>query len=186
MDEMLNELNSDDKYDKLSNKQMLDVISTSLDSALEANAQSVRESIAEDMKPTLEKVGTIEKTTLQMIANIGVKDARSKHKDFDEHIPEITEVLNTYPGMDYNDAYLLAKSKKAGALPPRGQIDTEKPQSTGAVPPQDADPTAMTTDNMETMANRGKDSRSGRQLHGKAGFMAIAEAAADKVLAAHD
>ncbi len=186
MDEMLNELNSDDKYDKLSNKQMLDVISTSLDSALKANAQSVRESIADDMKPTLEKVGTIEKTTLQMIANMGIKDARSKHPDFDKHIPEITEVLKKYPGMDYNDAYMLAKSQKAGALPPRGQIDTEKPQSTGAAPPQDADPTAMTTDNMEAMANRGKDSRSGRQLHGKAGFMAIAEAAADKVLAAHD
>ncbi|KKK59537.1 hypothetical protein LCGC14_3033410, partial [marine sediment metagenome] len=109
-----------------------------------------------------------------MIANIGVKDARSKHKDFDEHIPEITEVLNTYPGMDYNDAYLLAKSKKAGALPPRGQIDTEKPQSTGAVPPGQPNPTALTTENMEAMANRGREARSGRQMHGKAGFMAIA------------
>ncbi len=186
MDEMLNDLNSDDKYDKLSNKQMLDVISTSLDSALTANVQAVRDSIAEDMKPTFDKVGTLEKATMQIIASIGVKDARSEHKDFDEHLPEIKEVLTTYPGMDYNDAYLLAKSKKAGALPPRGQIDSEKPQSTGAVPPQDADPTAMTNNNMQAMAERGKDSRSGRQLHGKAGFMALAEAAADKVLAAHD
>ena len=186
MDEMLNELSTDDKYDKLSNKQMLDVISASLDTALKANAQVVRESIVEDMKPTLEKVGTLEKTTLQLIAGIGVKEARSKHKDFDEHLPEIKAVLTRYPGMEYDDAYLLAKSQKAGALPPKGQIDTEKPQSTGVTSNINADPTHMTVDNMQAMAQRGKDARSGMQLHGKAGFMAIAEVAADKVLAAHD
>lgn len=186
MDAMLGDLNNDDKYDKLSNKQMLDVISSSVDGALKASAQSVRENIVEDMKPALEKIGTLEKTTLQMIASMGVKDARSKHKDFDEHIPEIKEILGKYPGMDYTDAYLLAKSQKAGDLPPKGQIDTEKPQSTGAVPPGNADPTQMTRDNMQEMAQRGKDSRSGRQLHGKVGFMALADAAAEKILAAHE
>ncbi len=186
MDDMLNDLNDDDKYDKLSNKQMLDVISTSLDSALKANSQAVKESIVEDMKPTLDKVGTIEKTTLQIIAGLGVKDPRSKHKDFDEHLDEIKEVLTTYPGMDYGDAYLLAKSKKAGTTPPRGQIDTEKPQSNVTVPSGDPNPTQMTVENMQAISERGRDQRSGRQLHGKAGFMAIADAAADKILAAHD
>ena len=185
MDDLLDELNDDDKYDKLSNKQMLGVISTSLDSALKANAQLVRDSIAEDMKPTFDKVGTLEKTTLQLIASMGVKDARSKHKDFDKYLPEMTAILKQYPGMEFTDAYLLAKSQKAGAVPPQDQIDTEKPQSTGTVLPGKPNPTAMTTDNMETMANRGREARSS-QTHGRAGFMAMAEAAADKVLSARD
>ncbi len=187
MDDLLGELNDDDKYDKLSNKQMLDVISTSLDNALKANTESVRQSIAEDMKPAMDKVGTLEKATMQIIAGMGVKDARSKHKDFDEHLPEIKEVLNKYPGMDYSDAYLLAKSQKAGAVPPRGQIDTEKPQSTGAVPSGQPDPTPLTGDNMAIIAQRGRDARSGgQQKTGRAGFMELAEASADKILSAKE
>ncbi len=186
MSEMLGDLDDDSRYDKLSNKQMLDVISTSLDSALKSNAHNVRESITDDIQPMVEKLGTLEKTTLQIIAGMGVKDARSKHSDFDEHVAEIKVVLNRYPGMDYNDAYLLAKSQKAGAVPPVDQIASEKPQSAGVIPPQGPSPTALTTDNMDTMAQRGKDSRSGRQMHGRAGFMTIVKAAADKVLSARD
>jgi len=182
IDAMLDDMNNDDKYDKLSNRQLLDVISTSVDSALKSNAQTVRESVIADMQPQLDKVGTLEKTTLQIIAGLGVQKARNKHDDFDAHTEEIRDVLNKYPGMDYEDAYLLAKSQKAGATPPRGQIDTEKPQSTGAVPPGQPNPTAMTADNMEIIAQRGREARSGSQKHGKAGFMEIANAAADKIL----
>lgn len=183
MDEMIREVNDDDRYEKLSNKQLLGVISTSLDSALKANAQSVRDGVMEDMKPQMEKVGVLENTTLKIIAGLGVQAARSEHKDFDEHTKEIKQVLAKYPGMDYNDAYLLAKSQKAGAVRPNDQIESEKPQSTGAVPPGQPNPTAMTTENMEIIASRGRDAQGGQKLHGHVGFMALVEDAADKTLA---
>ncbi len=187
MDEMLGEINSDDKYEKLSNRQLVSIISSSLDSALTSSAKSVREGVIADMQPQVDKVSTLEKTTLQILAGIGVQRARDKHEDFDKHTDEIKEVLNKYPGMEFEDAYLLAKSQKAGATPPRGHIDSEKPTSNSAVPDLRPNPTAMTADNMEIIAQRGRDARSGETLkHGHAGFMELAEAAADKILLARD
>lgn len=185
IEQMVDDLNNDDRYEKLTNKQMLNVISTSLDAALKSNAQSVKEGVLADLKPTLEKVGTIEKSQMQLIANMGVQAASTKYKDFDEHIEGIKSVLKTYPGMDYGDAYLLAKSQKAGDVPPKDQIETEKPQSPGAVSPGQPNPTQLTDQNLDEMANRGREARSGKP-HGRVGFMQIAEAAADKILSARE
>lgn len=185
LNKLLETMNDDDKFDKLSNKQMIDVMSSAFDSALKANTVHVRESVLEGLKPDIEKIGNLEQVTMKIIAGLGVQQARSQHKDFDEHSEEISAVLKVYPGMDYNDAYLLAKSKKAGTVPPANHINTEKPGSSATVPSTTPSPTPMSADNMQIMAGRGKET-SGETKHGVVAFRDFCEDAVEKVLSARD
>lgn len=185
MDKMIGNLGDEDKFDKLSNRQLVDVMSSAFDSALKTNATQVKDSVLEGLKPDLEKVGNLEKVTMKIMAGLGVQQARSQHKDFDEHIEEIKAVLETYPGMSYDDAYYLAKSHKAGSIPPASHIDTEKPGSTVAVPSNEPTPPDLSSNAMEIMAERGKESRA-ETKHGIVQFRELCEAAAEKVLSARD
>lgn len=185
MNKLLEAMTDDDKFDKLSNKQLVEVVSTAFDSALKANTVQVRDSVLEGIKPDMEKIGNLEQVTMKIIAGLGVQQARSQHKDFDEHSEEIKAVLEVYPGMDYTDAYLLAKSKKAGNTPPADHIDTEKPGSNATIPSTAPEPTAMSAENMRIIAERGREA-AGETKHGVVAFRELCDAAVDKVLSARD
>ena len=52
-----------------------------------------------------------------------------KFKDFDAMTPAVQEIIAKYPGIEIEDAYVLAKGKVAGKNPPAKKVETEKPET---------------------------------------------------------
>jgi len=149
---------TEDKYDKLSNRQIIDVIAGAVETAMEANTAKIKNDISQSLKPNADKMVVMERAVMTILGTLGMQETRSKHADFDEHKDEIAKVMGENPALSFEDGYYLAKSRKAGSLPPSGQINTEKPtdsvwpqENAGAVVPNQAA--------LQEMADRGRESR---------------------------
>jgi hypothetical protein len=127
-----------DKYEHLTNKQLVTLISNTMDKALKAQQDAVTENIFKSLEPSQKKLNDIEKITAKMIANMGLNEARSKYGDFDNHRDVIGGILQQYPNMNFEDAYLLAKSKAPGKVPPKSAMETERPNIGLSLPSQAA------------------------------------------------
>ena len=186
LDEIDDESEVDDKYDKLSNKQLVDVVCSAMDTALESHTESLKKDLSGITQPGLEKVNNLERAVMAIAANLGVGAARQKFTDFDEYKKEIEQVIIKYPGIDFDDAYLLAKSKRASNTPPKNQIDTEKPQSF-ATNPSARSQQHINNNDLEIIAARGRESRGGSTNQGGVvGFRNAVNAAIEKVLSARE
>lgn len=119
-----------EKINQLTNVQVLDVVSNAFETAIEGKAQLAMKEFGKQLVKVDERVDKIQNAVMQQVAVAGINAARGKFKDFDDYREDISKVLNQYPGIDIQDAYLLAKSHKAGDIPPKDQIDSEKPDVT--------------------------------------------------------
>ncbi len=177
----LSETGGDDKYENLSKRQLVEVLTGAMETALEANATKIKVDIAKSLSEDNKKVDVIEKTVMAILGKMGVAESRGKHEDFDDHKDAISNIMGEIPGITFERAYLLAKSEKAGELPPKGQIDTEKPDNQtwspqgGALPNQNA---------LQTIADRGRLSRedSTATKNGTVGIRNIIDAGVNKAV----
>lgn len=182
LEEATGDAGDDDKYERLSNKQLVDIVCSAVDTALSSQADVIKSSLVSAAKPDSEKVANLERLTMQIVARLGLSEARKQFPDFDNHKEDITKILSVYPGMDFQDAYLLAKSKAASTVAPRGFVDTEKPGS-GPTPSPSRGDMPMGDDAFAIMAGRGRAARSGdTNKSGLSGFRSIVDAAIDKTL----
>jgi len=146
----------EEKVDNLSNMQMLTAMCNAVETAISNNNNNLRADVIKDMTPALAKVNNLEKIAYGIVAQQGVAAARSKYDDFDQFAPEISKKMGEVPGLDFEDAYLLVKSK----TPTRTQVETEKPSSNAVVPSGRTPagrPPGMS--DMEIVAQRGRESR---------------------------
>lgn len=133
-DTKASDLSNDDKFENLTNKQLLDLIATSVDKALENQKKQITDSINGAYAPAIKRVDDLEQLTMQVVAGLSVNETRAKFPDFDDHKADIKKVMEKYPGMEFKDAYLLAKANTAAKAPPKANTETEKPNSY-ATPP---------------------------------------------------
>lgn len=168
---------SDDKYDKLSNKQMIDVVCTAMESVMGATREQIKDELAEARKGGDEKMGRMERVMMGLVANEGVKAARAKYSDFDQFKEGIDAVISKNPTIDFEEAYFIAKSKAAGKVPPKRELETEKPQDYGSVPSNLAGGAQPGADAMAISAARGRSARSGTEV--KSGIVAFRSAVSD-------
>lgn len=173
---------TDDKYENLSKKQLVDIICSAVDTAIDGQKKSSLSDVEKLMRPNIEKVGQIEKALMTVVAGLGLQETKKKFTDFDEHKEQVIEVMKKYPGIDYEDAYIIAKGKKAGV--PRVVADTERPDDYGTPPSNQNSKSDMTDDAFAVIANRGREARGASKISesGVVGFRGIVEAALDKVL----
>ncbi len=127
-------IDPEDKYENLSKKQIVDVICDVVEDALRKQQEYVKKDISESLQPELKKLSNVEQLAMKLVASMGVNDARSKFNDFDAFREPIGRIIDKYPNMSFEDAYLLAKSKSATKVPPAKMMETEKPVNTTAVP----------------------------------------------------
>ena len=140
---------------------MLNVISSAFDSALESSNQSVKQLIDSIKKDAFSKVENVEKMTMQLYAGMDLNKVKAAHPDFDAHVPDIRAAMEKHPSLSYEDAYLLAKSKKAGSVQPNDHIETEKPTGSISAPgSRRASSDIQSDDPYAVMAARGKSHRS--------------------------
>lgn len=178
----------DDKYENLSKRQLVDVLAGAMDTALEANATKIKGDIAKTMSADNKKVAVIEKTVMAILGKMGVDESRGKHKDFDDHKDAISKIMGEVPGISFERAYLLAKSEAAGELPPKSQIETEKPTDGGWSSQQAQGGTLPNQNALQTIADRGRESREDAAVtkSGTVGIRNIINAGLDKVMAAKE
>ncbi len=170
---------SDDKYEKLTNRQLIDVLTTAVDAALKANAERVKSDISKSLSLDREKLTALEQATMRVVASLGLAETRKQFPDFDSYKQDIVKILEAYPQMSYEDAYLLAKSKKAGAMPPKSQIETEKPAIFATAPSR----LEQSADAFATMSARGRtETQKESSERGIVGFRGIVDAAIDRLM----
>ncbi len=180
----LSENSTDDKYESMSKRQLVDMLAGVMETALEANATQIKGDIANTISKDTEKVDLIEKTVMAILGKMGVQESRSKHSDFDDHKDAISKIMGEVPGISFERAYVLAKGEAAGKLPPKGQIDTEKPDNAGWSP-ESAQGGALPNQNaLQAIADRGRESREDKAVtqSGTVGIRNIIKAGAEKAV----
>ena len=168
--------------DELTPSQMLDIIGEAVDKTSVAQAAQTRKVIEAALAKTAEETKAIKGVVGQIIAKLNVDAARSKFEDFDEVTPKVREILDTYPGLEVEDAYILAKGRLAGQAPPAKKTETERPDSHLTRTNLARDESSAMSKAERAAAKREEDvmkpSASGRN------FRSLVEAAAEKVLTA--
>lgn len=118
-----------DRVEDMSNAEMLDLISTAVETVISANTKQASHAVDEKLKATNETVDKLTQILVQMQASAGVDRARVTYKDFDKVKDDTLAVLNKYKMMEVEDAYLLAKAIRAKGSPPKHETDTERPDN---------------------------------------------------------
>ena len=185
---MLDDVNvsddGDDKYEKMSKRQMVEVIAGAVETALEASAVKIKNDIGQSAAEGNKKVDKIENAVMSILGHMGAQETRSKHDDFDDYAEDMSKIMGNVAGLSFDDAYLLAKSKRAGNVAKKSQIDSEKPTDT-AWSPNGAQGGALPTQTaLQTMADRGKDARENAAAteSGTVGFRNILKAGMDRAI----
>jgi hypothetical protein len=123
---------------------------------------------------------------MSVVAGLGLSEARKKFSDFDDYRQDIGGILEKYPNMDFEDAYIMAKSKRAGTVPPRSQTETERPAASATVPTRGRAGNSMPTDDeFAVIAARGRQAASRdaeQKVAGIVGFRNLVDAAVDRLL----
>lgn len=183
-DANLSDATGDDKYENLSKRQLVDVLAGAMETALEANATKIKGDIAKTLSADTAKVDVIQKTVMAILGKMGVDESRNKHSDFDEYKDDISKIMGEVPGISFERAYLLAKSEKAGELPPKNQIDAEKPDNTVWSPEASQGGTLPNQNALQTIADRGRQSRDDNAVtqHGTVGIRNIIDVGVNKAV----
>jgi len=174
----------DDKYEKLSKRQLVEVLTGAIETALEANAVKIKDDISQSLSPNKDKMAVMEKAIMGILGHMGVQEARSKHEDFDDYKDEISKIMGENAGLSFDDAYLLAKSRKAGAIPPKSQIDSEKPAGNAWQPGAPVGGVIPNQSTLQQIADRGNAARedAGITKSGVVGFRNIVAAGVEKAV----
>ena len=177
----------DDPFANMSNKQLVDVIASAVETAMGAQAEKIKSEIGQVTAPNNDKIGKLENTLVAILSKLSADETRAKFNDFDQYAPDIAKIMGEYPGLDYEKAYYIAKSEKAGSVPPQTQMYSEKPVDFATMPMQTNAGAVLPTQTMlQTIADRGRESRGdapsagtqGAAQGGVMGFRSLVQSAA--------
>jgi len=163
MSSLINELDASDviedadKIDKLSNRQIIEVISGAMDTAMAALAAKTEDRLNELDKPRSQKIDGMEKMLMSIAANMDLKNIRAKFRDFDDYKEDIAVVIKRNPSVNFEDAYYIAKSRKAGNVPARTDVETERPDDLHVPESSSSVPTGAS--DYDIIAARGRHAR---------------------------
>ena len=113
--------------ESLTNRQLLDSIAMATDTALSARLETQKTEFGKVLEENQKVIQGLQKVVLSFLAKTRIDEVKAEHPDFDKFGPAIQQVLKDNQGMDIGDAYILAKGKTAGSLPPVHIAETEKP-----------------------------------------------------------
>jgi hypothetical protein len=168
----------DDKVNELTNTQLLDVVSDAVEKMFDSRAQIAMKEFGKNLAEVNERIEKVQGTVMQQLAIQGIEAARREFSDFDKFGPEIQKVVQDYPMLGINDAYFLAKSRKAKDMPSREQLDSERPDSTATRPHTGVDEAKRRVDERRESKQEDKKRHLGRR-----GFREILSDGIDKAIA---
>jgi hypothetical protein len=113
--------------DSLSNKELVDLVASAMDTTIGANMKKIEKLLEERQGVVDKKVTETQQALGQLIVKQGIEDLAAKHPDFNELKPEIAKNLEKYPGIDIAVAYKLAKADRLEKEPAPEQVFSERP-----------------------------------------------------------
>lgn len=113
--------------DELSNSELMDVMSSTLERYVSAVIASKDEEAKKTQDGFLTKLANVEKTLGSMIARQTVSDLRSRFPDVDGYREDMLKIMQTSPSLSLEQAYRLAKAERLEKEPPLPALDTERP-----------------------------------------------------------
>ena len=164
-----------DKYDSLTNKDLIDLFTTSLETALDARGKQQNKALENRLQDLTGEISKTQRAIMQVATTIDVKDVQKQYTDFDEYQKEAATIMQEIPNISVKDAYLLAKSRKASTTVNQQQVDRERPDTTVVRSPVDR--TAESEERLEQSRNRASENKSGI-----AGVRDIIDAGLDKIM----
>ena len=165
-----------DKYDQLTNKEIIDVIATAVEGSLDARGKQFNQILEARVGDLAKQITNTQKAIMQVATTIDVKEVKSVHKDFDTYQKDAAIIMQDNPGISVERAYLLAKAEAAAKVPPKEELDRERP---------DTSVSRSSIDNSVNVIERNdrrKSSASERKT-GIAGIRSIIDAGIDTVQA---
>jgi len=184
----LDVVDEEDKYAQLTNKQLIDVICNAFDTAVNARSEALKEELTSAIKPQSERVEKLQKVVMSVIAGLGLNEARRKFSDFDEYKDDIGKIMQKYPGIEYEDAYMLAKSQRASSVPPKDETEAEKPAAYGSAP-EGSGGLVPSAEALAAMTMRGRAARTSGEPSRSTGivsFRSFVDQAAEKILSSKE
>ena len=164
-----------DKYDSLTNKDLIDLFTTSLETALDARQKQQNKVLENRLQDLTGEISKTQQAVMQVATTIDVKDVQKQYTDFDEYQKEAATIMQEIPNISVKDAYLLAKSRKASTTVNQQNVDRERPDTTVRRSPTDV--TVQSEERLEQSRNRASERKVG-----VAGVRDIIDAGLDKIL----
>ena len=118
-----------DKYEQLTNKEMIDIIAKAVETSMDARSKQSNQILESRVGDLSGQITKTQKAIMQVATTIDVKDTRAEHKDFDEYQKDAAIIMQDTPGISVKDAYLLAKARKVQNVPPKEELDRERPDT---------------------------------------------------------
>jgi len=121
----------DDGTEGLKLSEVTGVMADAVGKAIDAQSKLILSKVGEMMKRTTgeldNKISGTQQALIKLVAGLSVDQAKGQYKDFDEFAPDIRELLSKTQGLSPEDAYLLAKARKASKTPSQQETETERP-----------------------------------------------------------
>jgi len=128
--EQSGQVDDDAKLESLSNSQLVDIMSSSIEEVVAERVAQVLESVEADVDAKMGVlVGNQKKlrdALINQAAMTGTATMRGAYQDYDEYHKEVQDIMTTQ-GLNQEDAYLLAKARAGKTVPDRRRIDSERP-----------------------------------------------------------
>jgi len=139
---------------ELSQKEFANVMAEALEKTTAANTALILKEVAKKVGTTDVQIGELKNVMTNLLAGISVGQAKSKHKDFDVYAEDASAILKATQGLSPEDAYLLAKVRKASTQPDKDALASERP--TEAVTVRDSNATRVPEqhENVQQLSSR--------------------------------
>jgi len=166
----------DDGLESLSNKELINVVADSIEKALDARQKQLNQILNNQVQDLSTEISKTQKAIMQVATNIDVRDVRGKYTDFDKYQKAAAEIMQDNPTLSVEQAYKLAKADDYTDVPPKQQLDRERPDTTIRRSPVDR--TAESEEGLE----RVRQSASEGRKSGIPGVRDIINAGLDKIM----
>lgn len=167
-----------DKYESLTNKEMIDVMVSAIESTSEARSTQITQTFDDKLGALTTDLSNAQKAIMSIATTMDMKTTKDNHPDFDKYQQDAGVIMQNNPGMSVKDAYLLAKAREVEQSPSKENTDRERPDTTVSRSNSEL------ADSINERRNRQKDSASERhdsKKRGIVGARSIIDAGIDAV-----
>lgn len=124
----------DVNLDELSNKQMMGIVSETVEEYVSATRDEAAALHKEQMEVMKNELDLTNQKIQVLNAQQQVKDLATQHKDFENYREDMVALSKTYPSVDMEGLYKMAKAEHVLKSPRINEIETEKPESSSPFP----------------------------------------------------
>lgn len=119
-----------DDFNKMSNAELLEILSDSVEtyvgSAIEEAVAKSSNVLGNQFKTLQDNQNKLAQALIEQAKRTGADMMSKQYQDFNTYQEDAMKLVETH-GLTLEDAYILAKSKKAASVPPVNEITSERP-----------------------------------------------------------